>query len=54
VLVALGNLMALDHLAGLLVDELLAHAVTGLGVDLVEPDALGFGRRRRQVNRAGN
>jgi hypothetical protein len=54
VLVALDDLIAVDDLAGLGVDELLRHTIAGLAVQLVEPDALGLGRRRHQVDRAGH
>src|SRR3984893_11970514 len=54
VLVALDDLIAVDDLAGLGVDELLGHPISGLAVQLVEPDALCLGRRRDQVDRAGH
>src|SRR6266404_6970096 len=54
VLVALDDLIAVDDLAGLGIDELLRHAVAGLAVQLIEPDALCLGRRRDQVDRAGH
>src|SRR5437870_45162 len=54
VLVALDDLIAVDDLAGLRVDELLRHTISGLAIQLIEPDALCLGRRRDQVDRAGH
>src|SRR6516164_10964196 len=54
VLVPLDDLIAVDRIAGFGIDELLRHAVAGLGIELVEPDAFGFGCRRNQIDRAGH
>src|SRR5262249_49749800 len=54
VLVSLDDLSAVDRVAGLRVDKLLRHTVAGLGIELVEPDALCFGCRRDQIDRAGH
>jgi hypothetical protein len=48
-LVALAAVLAVDRLARLVVDQLLAQPVAGLGIDLAESDALagrGGGRQR--------
>ena len=51
--VSLDDLIALDRLAGLGTDELLCHAIAGLGVQLVEPDAFRP-RCRRDQDRTGH
>ena len=53
-LVAFHQLAAIDGLAGFGINRLERDAVAGLGIDLVEANALGLGRRRRQINRTGN
>ena len=54
VLVPLDDLVAVDDLAGLRVDELLLHAVAGLAVELIKPDAFRLGRSGDQSNRAAD
>ena len=53
-LVAAALLVALDDRAGRFVDHLLAQAVLGLPVDLVEVRLLRRARRRKQLDRAGD
>src|SRR6185312_10322322 len=51
---ALGKGIRGDDIAGLGIDELLGHRIAGAGIDLVEPNALPRGYRRRQTHRAGH
>ena len=51
-LVALGLVLGLDRLAGLLVDELAAHAIAGVAIEGAKRDALGCRRGRVERHRA--
>jgi hypothetical protein len=51
-LVALGLVLGLDRLAGLLVDELAADPVAGVAIESAEGDALGRGRGGVEGHRA--